>query len=184
MPAFVKTKEDERLWDKAKGLAAEQGHKEDWAYVTGIYKQMKGGKVAADPLRVVFNHRLAKLPEKARKEVLDLLAGAKGKPLEDDKVHALADKLKMSPHDLESEIYAYASLWAINELAQVNPGGRAEAKGVKPSDFDPKEIAKGIKVEMEHTKDKALAKKIVVDHLAENSKYYEALAKMESEFEQ
>ena len=46
MPGFVKTPEDERLWDKAKDLAKEQGHKEDWAYITGIYKKMKGGKVA------------------------------------------------------------------------------------------------------------------------------------------
>jgi len=46
MPGFVKTKEDERLWQKAKDLAEEQGHKEDWPYVTGIFKKMKGGKVA------------------------------------------------------------------------------------------------------------------------------------------
>ena len=48
MPAFVKTPEDERLWAKAKGLAEDQGHKEDWAYITGIFKKMKGGKVAAE----------------------------------------------------------------------------------------------------------------------------------------
>jgi len=52
MPAFVKTKEDERLWAKAKGIAEEAGHKEDWAYVTGIFKRMKGGKVGGlRPLR-------------------------------------------------------------------------------------------------------------------------------------
>ena len=44
MPAFVKTKEDERLWAKARGIAEESGHKEDWAYITGIFKKMKGGK--------------------------------------------------------------------------------------------------------------------------------------------
>ena len=47
MPGFVKTKEDERLWDKAKGIAEDAGKKENWAYVTGIYKKMKGGKVAS-----------------------------------------------------------------------------------------------------------------------------------------
>ena len=46
MPAFVKTKRDEELWQKAKARAKEQGHEEDWAYITGIYKKMKGGKVA------------------------------------------------------------------------------------------------------------------------------------------
>lgn len=40
MPGFIKTPEDERLWTKAKALAAEQGHKEDWAYITGIWKRM------------------------------------------------------------------------------------------------------------------------------------------------
>jgi len=52
MPAFVKTPKDERLWQKAKGLAKEQDHEEDWAYITGIFKKMKGGKVAAGPLQV------------------------------------------------------------------------------------------------------------------------------------
>lgn len=50
MPAFVKTPEDEKIWTRAKERAKKQGHEEDWAYVTGIYKKMKGGKVAAyDP---------------------------------------------------------------------------------------------------------------------------------------
>jgi hypothetical protein len=42
MPAFLKTPEDERLWQKAKDRAEEQGHKEDWPYITGIWKKMKG----------------------------------------------------------------------------------------------------------------------------------------------
>jgi hypothetical protein len=177
MPAFIKTKEDERLWQKAKKRAEEEGHKEDWAYITGIFKNIKGGKVAN---RVALRWKFAKLPEKAQKKVIDLLAEAKGKPLDDKKVHDLADKLGMSPHDLESEIYAFASLWALNERAKVNPGGRAEAKGVTRDDFPKTTIEKGIKVELEHTKDRELAEKIVLDHLAESPKYYDALEKMES----
>jgi len=50
MPGFIKSKEDERLWQKAKDIAAESGHKEDWPYVTGVYKKMHGGKVASTPL--------------------------------------------------------------------------------------------------------------------------------------
>ena len=46
MPAFVKTDKDEELWSKAKARAKEQGRAKDWAYITGIYKSMKGGKVA------------------------------------------------------------------------------------------------------------------------------------------
>lgn len=40
-----------------------------------------------------------------------------------------------------------------------------------------KELVKGIKVEREHTKKKTVAKKIAMDHLAENPKYYTKLSK-------
>jgi len=41
MPAnVVKTGEQERLWNKAKGLAEKQGHAKDWPYIMGIFKQM------------------------------------------------------------------------------------------------------------------------------------------------
>lgn len=43
----VKTNEDERHWQKAKSLAEQQGHKEDWAYVMGIYQKMKGTSKSA-----------------------------------------------------------------------------------------------------------------------------------------
>lgn len=61
------------------------------------------------------------------------------------------------------------------------PGGRADKK--KPEDFDPKQIAKGKKVEMEHTDDPSLAEEIAMDHLTENPKYYDYLEDMESKFE-
>lgn len=57
MPAnVVKTKEDERLWNKAKGLADEAGKKDNWAYVMGIFQKMKG-KAAAQ--RVVAGYLAA-----------------------------------------------------------------------------------------------------------------------------
>jgi hypothetical protein len=37
----TKTKRDEEKWEKAKELAKEQGHTEDYAYIMGIYKKMK-----------------------------------------------------------------------------------------------------------------------------------------------
>jgi len=127
--------------------------------------------------------RVAKLSEDARKKVIDLLAEAKGKPIDDSKVHKLAEDLGLEAHDLESEIYAFASMWAMNERSKVNPGGRAEKKGVTRDDFPKATIEKGIKVELEHTKDRELAEKIVLDHLAESPKYYDALEKMESGLE-
>jgi len=42
MPSnVVDSERDEKLWQKAKGLAEEAGHKEDWPYVMGVYKRMK-----------------------------------------------------------------------------------------------------------------------------------------------
>ena len=60
-------------------------------------------------------------------------------------------------------------------------GGLADGK--KDEDFDPDQLAKGIKIEMEHTDDKELAKEIAKDHLVENSKYYDHLEKMEKNME-
>lgn len=47
--------------------------------------------------------------------------------------------------------------------------------------FDADELAKGIKVEMEHTDDEAMAKAIAKDHLSEIPDYYTRLLKMEAE---
>ena len=43
-----------------------------------------------------------------------------------------------------------------------------------------KEFLKGVKVEMEHTKDKSLASEIAMDHLAEDPNYYTKLKKVEN----
>lgn len=56
-------------------------------------------------------------------------------------------------------------------------GGKADKK--KPSDFDKKALAQGIKVELEHTKDKKLAMEIAMDHLTEDPKYYDKLKQVE-----
>lgn len=57
------------------------------------------------------------------------------------------------------------------------PGGLADKK--KESDFDPKKLKAGIKVEMEHTSDPDIAKEIAMDHLTEDSNYYEKLKTVE-----
>lgn len=61
-------------------------------------------------------------------------------------------------------------------------GGKADNKS--DSDFDPKQIAKGIKVEREHTTDPAKAKEIAEDHLTEFDHYYDALDKMEEKLKE
>lgn len=52
-------------------------------------------------------------------------------------------------------------------------GGYADKRS--PKDFDKKQLAIGIKVEMEHTKDKHTATEIAMDHLEEDPKYYKKL---------
>ena len=46
-------------------------------------------------------------------------------------------------------------------------------------DFLKKQLQKGMKVEMEHTKSKQKAKEIAMDHLYEDPKYYDKLKKFE-----
>ena len=45
MPGFIKTPRDEHLWAKAKARAAAEGKTEQWPYITGIFKHMKGGSI-------------------------------------------------------------------------------------------------------------------------------------------
>jgi 2'-5' RNA ligase len=59
------------------------------------------------------------------------------------------------------------------------PGGKGDK--LKPSDVDQKELAKGIEIEMEHTRDRAKALEIALDHLAEDPNYYTKLAKVHRE---
>lgn len=62
MPAFIKSPADEKAWQVAKARAKEQGHDEDWPYVTAIWKSMRG-KAAAE--RVAARH-LEAYDEKGR----------------------------------------------------------------------------------------------------------------------
>lgn len=55
-------------------------------------------------------------------------------------------------------------------------GGKAE--GRDPADFDQRELARGILVEMEHTRDRAVATRIAMDHLVEDPLYYRKLARI------
>lgn len=56
-------------------------------------------------------------------------------------------------------------------------GGLADSR--PDSDFDPVALAAGVRVELEHTRDRAQATEIAKDHLAEDPRYYEKLRQME-----
>jgi hypothetical protein len=54
-----------------------------------------------------------------------------------------------------------------------------KANGLPDSVFDKRQLAIGIKIEMEHTTSKRVAKAIAKDHLFESPNYYRELVKME-----
>lgn len=66
--------------------------------------------------------------------------------------------------------------WKLKKADKI-PGGLADKK--KPSDFDKKKLEAGIKVELEHTSDRAIAAEIAMDHLTEDLDYYEKLETIE-----
>jgi 8-oxo-dGTP diphosphatase len=53
----------------------------------------------------------------------------------------------------------------------------------KPSDFEPKELRKGIEHELEHTKDPQVSADIARNHLSQYEHYYSELEKMEKKLE-
>ena len=67
-----------------------------------------------------------------------------------------------------------------NWYKMAEKGGYADGKDDR--EFDPKQLAKGIKVEMEHTDSEDMAREITKDHLVENPKYYDYLEDMENRF--
>jgi hypothetical protein len=50
-----------------------------------------------------------------------------------------------------------------------------EGDGLSPADVDAEQLAMGVRHEMEHTNDEAIAQEIALDHLAEDPKYYTKL---------
>jgi len=106
-------------------------------------------------------------------EIMDFFADNPSPP--DKDVHALANKLGIDEHKFEGYIYSI--------LGSILGTGKAKKEKFLEKDADPKELEMGIKVEMEHTKNKAIAKRISLDHLAELPDYYTRLLKMEKQGE-
>lgn len=57
------------------------------------------------------------------------------------------------------------------------PGGLADKAEIK--NFDIHQLLKGMKVEMEHTRNPNMAIEIAMDHLTEDPEYYTKLEKVE-----
>lgn len=89
---------------------------------------------------------------------------------DDDAVHAFSKEMGIDEHDLEKHIYAL--------ISSIMSEGNSKGKEIK---HDPKELEMGIEVEMEHTTNPLISRKIALDHLTEIPDYYTRLAKMEKE---
>jgi len=51
MPSnLVKTKEDEKDWERAKKIAAKHDHEENWRYITSVFKRLKKGRKKREKL--------------------------------------------------------------------------------------------------------------------------------------
>lgn len=88
-------------------------------------------------------------------------------PIPDSKYHKFAESIGLEPDKAESMAY--------NILSGFLSGGKSEGKEF---DYDKNEMAMGMKVELEHSKEPLLAHKIALDHLKEDPKYYSKLAKI------
>ncbi len=91
----------------------------------------------------------------------------------DELIHNLGEKLGMDPDDFEAKVYAI--------LGSFLGYGRAKEKKLDESKVDKEQLKMGIKVEMEHTNNPTISKRIALDHLAEIPDYYTRLKKMEEE---
>jgi len=90
----------------------------------------------------------------------------------DAQVHAFAEDIGIPPDQVETAIYGL--------LSDILSVGRAREKGVTDADVDESELITGINVELEHTPNRVVAKKIALDHLAEMPNYYTQLKRMEA----
>jgi len=85
----------------------------------------------------------------------------------DDEIEAIIKKMEQEKEGEEAIMAQHDPL-----EESLNEG---KGKDLHPNQIHPQELSMGIKVEMEHTKDAEKAKKIALDHLAENPFYYTQL---------
>ena len=97
---------------------------------------------------------------------------------DDATLHAWAEDKGYNIHNVEAKIYELAT-----KYTQFLSEGKAKEEGVKPSDLPADQMARGVKVEGEHTSIPEIKKHIASDHIAEFGSYYKELPKMEAKLE-
>jgi len=109
---------------------------------------------------------------------------------DDDDVHALANKNKWDPHELEEVIYKITSTSLKNSnlkddiKSKVVKFAKTHGKSSDPTEkFSKQQINIGKKVELEHGFGPEVANQIARDHLKEKDDYYTYLKKMEKQMD-
>lgn len=111
------------------------------------------------------------IPEDIQETIMDFFRDNPNP--KDEDIHQLSKNIGVDPHKFESYVYKI--------LGDILGYGRAVKKGITEQDVDADELERGIEVEMEHTNNKVVSKRIALDHLSELKDYYTRLDKMESE---
>lgn len=132
-----------------------------------IFKKDYIGETRQHTNKVVINE--AEKEDNIEEKIFDFFKKNPNPP--DEKIHGLAEKLKVNPHKFEAAIYKILSSFMSN--------GRFNEKGKSEDSYPKDELEMGIKVESEHTNNPMMARRIALDHLAEFPTYYSALKKME-----
>lgn len=106
---------------------------------------------------------------------IDELQGKLSKDFERGAAIFMKDVMDAVKEDLESRKAVKKSEPIKDKL----PGGTAD--GMDPNDFDRVMLEEGIAHEMEHTKDRDIAREIAMDHLTEDPQYYKKQGTIEKE---
>ena len=178
-------KEDEEELD-AIIKKMEQGEEEE--------KGLKSGYGIYDPLEEdaePFPRDPRKMAELVADVHGDELKNLEGKAREDAALSYAYEQILHSDHPkskviAQNLVWGYANEdWPMNYIdaldqilgQELNEGRKKKEakKELHPNQIHPQELRMGIKVELEHTDDLDKAKKIALDHLAENPFYYTAL---------
>lgn len=103
--------------------------------------------------------------EKIDNTIIEMITS--NEEINDSIVHATSERLGIDTHIFEGYIY--------NLLKSFIKAGKSIEKNFKEEAADPKQLEIGIEVEMEHTTNRIISKKIALDHLSEQADYYSKL---------
>ena len=94
----------------------------------------------------------------------------------DDELHGWAEENGLEVEEVEEVVYTLATA-----MVEFLHNGKAFESGLTEDNIDSDELELGIEIEMEHTTNEMIAKRIAMDHLSEFPDYYSRLLDMEDE---